>query len=82
MRADTGVEELVRHAGHLVDRLGIDGVALGSDFDGAVIPEAIRDVAGLPHLVHTFREAGYDDETLEKICFGNWLRVLERSWGA
>jgi membrane dipeptidase len=82
MLSDTAIEELVRHSDHMIEQLGVDGVALGSDFDGAVIPEEIRDVAGLPKLIHAFRQAGYDDATLEKICFGNWLRVLERSWGA
>jgi membrane dipeptidase len=81
MLADTSLDELVRHADHLIDRLGVEGVGLGSDFDGAVIPEAIGDAAGLPKLVAALRTAGYDDETLEKLCFGNWLRVLELSWG-
>jgi membrane dipeptidase len=81
MLADTSLDELVRHADHLIDRLGVDGVGLGSDFDGAIIPEAIGDAAGLPKLVAALRGAGYDDETLEKLCFGNWLRVLELSWG-
>jgi membrane dipeptidase len=81
MLAKTSFEEVVRHADHLIERLGIDGVGIGSDFDGAVIPEGIRDVAGLPNLVEAFRRAGYDEETLGKLCFGNWLRVLERSWG-
>jgi hypothetical protein len=30
-----------------VDHLGADRVALGSDFDGAVIPHAIKDASGL-----------------------------------
>ena len=81
MLADTSLDELVRHADHLIEKLGVDGVGLGSDFDGAIIPAAIGDAAGLPKLVAAFRAAGYDEETLEKLCFGNWLRVLELSWG-
>jgi membrane dipeptidase len=82
MLADTSLNELVQHADHLIEQVGVDGVGLGSDFDGAIIPEAIGDAAGLPKLVAAFRAAGYDDETLQKLCFGNWLGVLERSWGA
>ena len=81
MLADTPLETLVRHADHLIEHLGIDGVGLGSDFDGAVIPNEIGTVLGLPNLVAAFRGAGYDDETINRICFGNWLRVLERTWG-
>ena len=81
MLAETGLEDVIRHADHLIRVLGVDGVGLGSDFDGAVVPEEIGDAAGLPRLVRAFRNAGYDDETLQKLCYGNWLRVLERSWG-
>ena len=63
------------HIAYLVDRLGEDGVALGSDFDGAMIPEAIQSAAGLPNLVAAMRAL------IEKICFENWMRVLVRTWG-
>jgi membrane dipeptidase len=81
MLAATPLDDLVRHADHLIQELGVEGVGIGSDFDGAVIPQEIGDAAGLPKLVEAFRAAGYDHETLEKLCFGNWLRVLERTWG-
>ena len=81
MLADTPLDDLVRHADHLIEILGVDGVGIGSDFDGAVIPQEIGDATGLPKLVEAFRAAGYDDETLKKLFFGNWLRVLERTWG-
>jgi membrane dipeptidase len=81
MDADTPLSTLVRHADHLIGILGVDGVGLGSDFDGAVIPAALGDVAGLPRLVEAFRAAGYDGETIRKICRDNWLRVLRRTWG-
>jgi membrane dipeptidase len=81
MNADTPLEQMVRHADHLLGILGADGVGLGSDFDGAVIPAAIGDVAGLPRLVEAFRSAGYDEETIRKICRDNWVSVLRRTWG-
>jgi membrane dipeptidase len=82
MLADTPLDDVVRHADHLIDKVGVDGVGIGSDFDGAVVPKEIGDAAGLPILVEALRRAGYDEETLQKLCYGNWLRVLERSWGA
>lgn len=81
-RADTRtpVSVLVRHIDHLVDRLGIDGVALGSDFDGALMPAEIRDAAGLPVLVDALAAAGYSANDLERICRSNWLRILADTW--
>jgi membrane dipeptidase len=82
IRADTPLQDIVRHADYLIERLGVEGVGFGSDFDGAVIPEAMGGAAGLPKLVEAFRAAGYDDATLERLCSENWLRVLARTWGA
>lgn len=79
---DTDIHELVRHVDYIVDRIGIDHVALGSDFDGTTIPAAMRDASDLPLLIEELRKAGYDQASLEKIGHGNWLRVLERTWGA
>lgn len=78
--ADTPLSDMVRHVDYLVGKLGIDGVAIGSDYDGATIPNAIKDAAGLQNLVAALRDAGYGDEDLRKICRDNWLRVLRRAW--
>jgi membrane dipeptidase len=79
-RADTGIPTMVRHIGHLVEHLGIDGVAIGSDFDGAMIPAEIGTAVGLPKLVEALKAAGYGEAELAKICRGNWLRVLRATW--
>lgn len=77
---DTPLETMVRHIDYLAARLGIDGVALGTDFDGTRIPTVIGDAAGLPKLIDALRMHGYDDAALHKIGFENWLRVLQKTW--
>lgn len=79
-KADTPVADMIRHIDHLVERLGIDGVAIGSDFDGALIPQTIGSAAGLQNLVAGLRDAGYGEAELAKICRENWLRVLRSAW--
>ena len=79
--ADTPLSVMVDHADYLIEHLGVERVALGSDFDGALMPAAIKDAAGLPNLIAEFRARGYDDDTLRKICSENWLRVLRLTWG-
>jgi membrane dipeptidase len=78
---DTPLETLVRHVDYLVGRLGVDRVGLGSDFDGATIPRAIGDAAGLPALIDALREHGFDEPTLRKLAHENWLNLLRRTWG-
>lgn len=74
--ADTPLTLVAQHIAYLTDRLGIDRVAIGSDFDGATIPAPIGDASGLPHLIEALRQHGFDDEDLEKIAYKNWMRVL------
>jgi len=76
MRPDFGLEVMLRHLDHLIERIGETRVALGSDFDGAVISSDIGDVAGLTRLRSAMRAHGYDEPLLEKLCHANWLRVL------
>lgn len=78
--SNTPLSDMVRHIDYLVDRMGIDCVALGSDFDGATIPATIGDAAGNQKLVAALRSAGYADDDLKKICRENWLRVLSLAW--
>jgi membrane dipeptidase len=80
--ADTPLTAIADHLDYLIDRLGVDRVGLGSDFDGATMPADLRDAAGLPKVVDTLRARGYDDATLHKIAHENWVNVLERTWGA
>ncbi len=77
---DTPLDDMVRHIDHMVERAGIDCVAIGSDFDGAMVPGQIGDAAGLQNLVAALGKAGYGEAELAKICRENWLRVLGRAW--
>lgn len=76
----TPIEDMIRHVDHLVGRLGIDGVALGSDYDGALVPAEIGDAAGLQNLVAGLERGGYGKSDIRKICLENWLRVLRETW--
>jgi membrane dipeptidase len=80
MLADTPLQDMVRHTDYLIEHLGVDGVGLGSDFDGAIVPAELGTVEGLPRLVDAYRAAGYDDATLRKLGTENWLSLLERIW--
>src|SRR5947208_15320455 len=79
--ADTPPARVVEHVRHIAGRIGVDHVALGSDFDGATIPAAIGDAAGLPRLLDALREGGFSAEEVERIAWGNWRRVLAGTWG-
>ncbi|WP_404406566.1 dipeptidase [Pelagibacterium halotolerans] len=79
MRADTDIGLLIRHLDYLIERLGDTRVAIGSDFDGALIPEAIGSAQKLPVLFDLLAQHGYDAALFEKIAFENWMRILLRA---
>jgi membrane dipeptidase len=80
-RKATETDVILRHLDHLLAFLGEDGVAIGSDFDGCLPPEAIGDVTGLPVLIEAMRAHGYGEALIAKIARENWLSVLERTIG-
>lgn len=77
---ETSLTEIVRHLDYIANRIGIDKVGFGSDFDGANMPDDLYDVAGLPKLIAALREAGFDDDALRKVTHENWVRVLRQTW--
>jgi membrane dipeptidase len=78
---NTSLDQMLRHIDYLIQHLGIEGVGFGSDFDGAVVPQAIGDVSGLGSLREALRKRGLSDDVMHKLCHENWVNVLERSWG-
>jgi len=76
---DTPLEVVADHVAYLVDHLGEDHVGLGSDFDGCLPPQGLCDVTGLPALFDVLRQRGFDQATLEKIAYRNWISMLEKS---
>ena len=78
--ADTSIELIYQQFDYLVERIGVEHVAFGSDFDGCIIPAELGDVLGLTELVSGLEARGYSQTDLEQMALGNWLRVLADSW--
>ncbi|HEV2874260.1 MAG TPA: dipeptidase [Thermoleophilaceae bacterium] len=77
---DTPLSAIAAHAAHVAELAGPDAVALGSDFDGATMPNELDDAAKLPGLFDALRAFGFDEPELERIALGNWRRVLRATW--
>jgi len=76
----TPLDLIVRHARHIAERIGVENVALGSDFDGTEVPDALGDVTGVPKLLEEFAKHGFSEAEIEAIAWGNWRRTLARCW--
>ena len=78
--ADTPISLIADHARYVADRIGVEHVALGSDFDGATVPAALGGVAGMPKVLDALRGAGFTEPEIEAVAWGNWRRVLGAWW--
>lgn len=78
---NTPLQAMVRQIDYLVERVGIDRVGFGSDFDGIPVSREIGDVSGLTRLMSALEHNGYDGTALRKLAHENWLRVLRKTWG-
>jgi membrane dipeptidase len=78
---DTPVSLIADHARYVADRIGVEHVGLGSDFDGATVPAGVGDVAGMPVVLDALRAVGFSEDELESIGWRNWRRVLAAWWG-
>lgn len=63
-----------RAARHVADIAGIEHIALGSDFDGAVKPPF--DTSGVAHITQGLLSAGFSAEQVRLIMGENALRLL------
>jgi membrane dipeptidase len=72
-------ERVVDHIDHAVKLVGADHVGLGSDFDGATMPEGLEDASKLPKITEALLRKGYSDDDIRKILGGNTLRIMEQA---
>ncbi|MGE0489574.1 MAG: dipeptidase [Vulcanimicrobiota bacterium] len=71
--------DVFRHLEHAANLIGIDHVALGSDFDGVrFLPTDLRSPLETVNIVQRMLDAGWSEEDIAKVLGGNWLRVLRQ----
>jgi len=74
---DTALDVIAGHIDYVAERIGLDHVALGSDFDGCYPPAALDDASKVQALLDVL---GWSDDELAQLAHGNWLRVLRATW--
>jgi membrane dipeptidase len=73
---------IVRHLQHIIDTVGEDHVALGSDWDGAITtPRDMKTCLELPVLVQRMLDAGFSEVRIAKVLGANFLRSLTHMRG-
>ncbi len=69
--------DVVAHIDHLLQIVGADHVALGTDLEGLIRPpEGLATFEALPRLAVALKGRGHSDDTVERVMSGNVLRIL------
>ncbi len=72
-------QRIIDHIDHAVKLVGADHVGLGSDFDGASMPDGMEDCSKLPKITQALLDKGYSDRDIQNILGENTLRILEQA---
>ena len=73
------VKDIVNHIDYIVNLVGIDFVAFGSDFDGLDKEHILEDVRGVKDfekIINELKNRGYRKDDIDKICYKNFIRVI------
>lgn len=81
--SNASIQDVIAHIDYIKNLVGIDYVAIGSDFDGIeVVPLGLEDTSKFPNLTEALFEHGYSNEDIEKILYKNFKRVFEQVCGS
>jgi membrane dipeptidase len=76
-RGRARLTDVVEQIQHIASVAGMDHVAIGSDFEGDILPPPeLRDVGGFPRLARALAGSGMSAADIEKVFGGNAERVL------
>jgi membrane dipeptidase len=75
--SDTPLTTIASHIEYVADRIGVEHVALGSDWDGCFPPHDIDDASKAQAILEVL---DWSDDDLRALAHGNWLRVLGATW--
>lgn len=76
---DVGVDDIIDHIDYAVQRMGIEHVGIGTDFDGGGGVRGYTNAAQTPVLTAALVRRGYGRAELEKIWGGNFLRLMRQA---
>lgn len=71
------MEDVLRHAEHFLSLGGEKTLAIGSDFDGAKMPEDLQGVQAVEALAECFLKHGYAESLVDDIFYGNAYRFFQ-----
>lgn len=70
-------DNMIEHIDYIVDRIGIDHVGIGNDFNHGSGIDDYNDASEAMNLTEGLLKNGYSETDIHKIWSGNFLRILD-----
>ncbi|MFT7472362.1 MAG: membrane dipeptidase [Kiritimatiellia bacterium] len=70
-------DNMIEHIDYIVDRIGIEHVGIGNDFNHGSGIDDYNDASEAMNLTEGLLESGYSEADINKIWSGNFLRILD-----
>ena len=64
-------EDILQHAEHFLALGGENALAMGSDFDGTVVPDGITGIESMEEIAEMFLRHNYSEKLVSKIFYEN-----------
>lgn len=92
---DQNVDNLVKHASYIADKIGVEHLGFGFDFFEFLSTESMKsysdqetsftvgleDCSKIPDLLAKMKKAGFTEKELEMVSYGNWFHLIQRVLG-
>lgn len=71
------IEYAIKHMLYVKALVGVDVLAIGTDYDGMDLTLGLKDCSYMQQLFDNMSTAGFTEEEIKKIAYKNFLRVLK-----
>lgn len=76
---EASIASIIEHIDYIAGLAGAEGIGFGSDFDGVeYLPHGIEGPQSFPDIIEELLRLNYSEETVQKICHGNFSRVMNK----
>lgn len=71
------VNSIANHIEYIAEVGGINCVGLGSDYDGAKVPDDVSDISQIYKIKNEMAKRGFKEEEINKVMGNNFARVIK-----
>ena len=76
--SEASIDDIVRHIDRMLGLGAENCVGFGADLDGVErLPKGFAGVQDFPKVIELLKKAGYSEQLVEKVCWGNMIRYLK-----